>query len=158
MKLVKIFLDNPDELQAPIKIFRPAPAYFQHPAPESPITNLDTIRTWHFVFNKQEETKQMVKNTEPKEIQVDGITYVPKQICAQRDGLKYCIVRREARRIYYWDGAASLSQLSVDGTKAPQNCKFPVAVDTITLTEAIEIIPCTEKARKSITEVSVWER
>ncbi len=121
----------------------------------------------------------MTKSTEPKEIIVDGIIYVPKQTCAQRDGLEYCIVRtysagvfagyvemkngrevslRDARRLWYWDGAASLSQLAVDGVKAPQNCKFPVALASITLTEAIEIIPCTEKARKSITEVPIWER
>ena len=63
-----------------------------------------------------------------------------------------------ARRIWYWDGAASLSQLAVDGTSAPENCKFPCAVDQITLTEVIEVIPCTEKARTSIEDVPVWER
>lgn len=63
-----------------------------------------------------------------------------------------------ARRIWYWDGAASLSQLAVDGTSAPENCKFPCTVDRITLTEVIEVIPCTEKARKSIENVPVWER
>ena len=38
------------------------------------------------------------------------------------------VVMRNARRIWYWDGAASLSQLAVDGTSKPGNCKFPVAV------------------------------
>lgn len=63
-----------------------------------------------------------------------------------------------ARRLWYWDGAASLSQLAVDGTSKPQNCKFPVAVQKILLTEAIEVIVCTEKAKKSIEEVPVWQR
>lgn len=62
-----------------------------------------------------------------------------------------------ARRLWYWDGAASLSQLAMEGTKKPENCKFPVEVSKVILTEAIEIIDCTEKARKSIKEVPVWK-
>lgn len=61
-----------------------------------------------------------------------------------------------ARRIYYWDGAATLSQLATDGTSKPKSCKFPVAVDEILLTEVIEIIPITEKAKLSIDGVAVW--
>ena len=30
-----------------------------------------------------------------------------------------------ARRLWYWDGAASLSQLAEEGVKKPENCKFP---------------------------------
>jgi len=64
----------------------------------------------------------------------------------------------KARRLWYWDGAATLSQLAMEGVKAPQNCKFPVAVDEIILTEAIEIIPATKLAKKSIELVPVWSR
>ena len=67
------------------------------------------------------------------------------------------VVLKQARRLWFWEGAASLSQLSIDGTKKPKQCKFPVAVPEITLTEAIEILPCSEKARLSIESVSVWE-
>jgi len=64
-----------------------------------------------------------------------------------------------ARRIWYWDGAASLSQLAVDGTSKPENCKFPVAVPGVTvLTEVIEVIPVTAKAKKSIDAVPVWSK
>jgi hypothetical protein len=62
----------------------------------------------------------------------------------------------QARRIWYWDGAASLSQLSQSGTSKPQNCKFPEPVASITLTEAIEIIPISAIAQKSIDGVPVW--
>lgn len=62
-----------------------------------------------------------------------------------------------ARRIWYWDGAASLSQLAKDGTLKPNNCKFTVTVDSITILDAIEIIPCTDKAIKSIEEVKEWK-
>lgn len=68
------------------------------------------------------------------------------------------VVMRQARRIWYWDGAASLSQLATDGTSKPQNCKFPCAVDRVELMEAIEILSCTDKAKKSITEVKIWKQ
>lgn len=68
------------------------------------------------------------------------------------------VTLENARRIWYWSGAASLSQLAMDGTSNPTNCKFTVTVDSITILDAIEIIPCTDKAIKSIEEVSVWKR
>lgn len=60
------------------------------------------------------------------------------------------------RRLWYWDGAASISQLAVDGTSKSQNCKFTVTVEEIVILGVIEIIPCTEKAIKSIEGVDVW--
>ena len=68
------------------------------------------------------------------------------------------VTLKNARRIWYWDGAASLSQLAKDGTSNPSGCKFTVFVDSITILDAIEIIPCTDKAIKSIEDVSVWRR
>nr|WP_293546742.1 hypothetical protein [Prevotella sp.] len=68
------------------------------------------------------------------------------------------VTLENARRIWYWSGAASLSQLAMDGTSNPTGCKFTVTVDSITILDAIEIIPCTDKAIKSIEEVSVWKR
>jgi hypothetical protein len=66
------------------------------------------------------------------------------------------VLLTEARRIWYWDGAASLSQLANEGTKKPQNCKFPAPVAEVLLTEAIEIIPATEAAIASIAAVPEW--
>ena len=119
---------------------------------------------------------------EIKELVINGETYVGKsdvsEMAGKHDGMEYCIVRtysagvfagyvesrngqevvvRTARRIFYWDGAASLSQLAMSGTSKPQNCKFPEAVDKVTLLQAIEIIPCSEKAKKSIESVGVWK-
>lgn len=68
------------------------------------------------------------------------------------------VVMKNARRIWYWSGAASLSQLAVDGTKDPGNCKFPVAVPEITLTQVIEILSTTAAAQKSLEAVKVWQR
>lgn len=121
-----------------------------------------------------------------KKITVNGVEYIEKaeydKVAETKkaelfNGMEYCIVRtysagvfagyveeldgkeaviRKVRRIWYWDGANSLSQLAVDGTLKPENCKFACEVDKIIVTEAIEIIPCTEKARKSIEGVAEW--
>lgn len=63
----------------------------------------------------------------------------------------------DCRRIWRWYGAASLSQLATDGTSRPSDCKFPTPVSSIVVAEVIEIIPCTEKAVKSIEAVPVWK-
>jgi hypothetical protein len=73
---------------------------------------------------------------------------------ARRDGKE--VELRNARRIWYWAGAASLSQLAMEGVSKPAGCKFPVAVESIVLTEAIEIISVTDAARGSIESVPVW--
>ena len=62
-----------------------------------------------------------------------------------------------ARRLWYWDGAASLSQLAVEGVKKPDNCKFTITVSEIALLGVIEIIPCTEKAEACIKKVKEWK-
>ena len=76
-------------------------------------------------------------------------------IVTARDGKE--VTMADARRIWYWDGAASLSQLAIDGTSKPLSCKFPAMVQHVILTEAIEIIECTATARESIKGVPVWE-
>lgn len=67
------------------------------------------------------------------------------------------VTLNNCRRIWYWDGAASISQLASEGTQNPGNCKFTVTVDSIVILDTIEIIPCTDKAIKSIEGVKVWK-
>lgn len=67
------------------------------------------------------------------------------------------VILNNARRIWYWSGAASLSQLAVDGVSHPEECKFTVYVPTMTILGVIEIIPCTDKAIKSIEGVDIWK-
>ena len=64
----------------------------------------------------------------------------------------------DVRRIWYWDGACTISQLAVDGTSAPGKCKFTITVPFMTILGVIEIIPCTEKAVESIMGVPEWKR
>ena len=65
-------------------------------------------------------------------------------------------VLTDARRIWYWDGAASLSELALKGPSRPQNCKFPAAVPVVTVTGIIELIPASEEASAAIESVAVW--
>ena len=121
--------------------------------------------------------------TNLKELTINGVDYIQKgengsYKLAEKDGLDYVIIRtysagvfagylekkekdevvlRNARRIWFWDGAASISQLAMEGTSKPDKCKFPCEVDKILLPNVIEIIFCTEKARKSICEVKIWK-
>ena len=64
----------------------------------------------------------------------------------------------DCRRLWYWDGAASISQIATDGVTKPQNCKFTVTVPTIVIEDVIEIIPCTDKAIEVIEDVSEWKK
>jgi len=68
------------------------------------------------------------------------------------------VVLSNARRIWYWTGAASLSQLAVEGTKKPDQCKFPCEVPNVELLQAIEILDVTRDAEKSIKAVPVWKQ
>ena len=63
----------------------------------------------------------------------------------------------DCRRLWSWNGAASISQLAVDGTVKPSECKFTVTVPEIVITDVIEIIPCSDKAIKSIEGVKEWK-
>jgi hypothetical protein len=119
---------------------------------------------------------------QPKTIKIDEVEYVRKdsnQKAFEMDGMPYCIVRtqsagvfagyiekrvgkeviiRQARRLWYWSGACSLSQLAVDGIADPKNCKFPEVVNKIEVMEAIEILEVTGKAKTSIEGVPVWKK
>jgi hypothetical protein len=64
---------------------------------------------------------------------------------------------KEARRLWYWSGAASLSQMAIDGVSKPTECKFPEATKHHTVIGVCEIIPATEKARLSIAKVENWK-
>lgn len=66
------------------------------------------------------------------------------------------VVMQNVRRLWYWDGAASLSQMAVEGVKKPDNCKFTVTVPEMTILGVIEIIPCESTAAEIILGVKEW--
>jgi hypothetical protein len=115
-------------------------------------------------------------------IKINEVEYVRKDQLTQKapelDGMQYVIVRTysagvfsgylksrsgkevellRARRFYQWYGSSTLSQFAQSGTSKPEKCKFPEEVDKIVLTEAIEIIDVTAKAKATIDEVRVWK-
>ena len=117
------------------------------------------------------------------EITIDGIDYIRKDNVNKKaeklDSMEYVLIRtysagvhfgylekkdgkevtlRKSRRVWYWSGANSLSQLATDGVNAPKDCKIAIEVDSITLTEAIEIIPITKKAKVNLDNVPVWKQ
>ena len=67
------------------------------------------------------------------------------------------VTMTDVRRLWYWSGACSLSQLAVDGVKNPGECKFTVIVPEMTILGVIEIIPANEAAVKSIEAVKPWK-
>lgn len=117
----------------------------------------------------------------PETITIDDVKYVREdsvsELKSDVNGLPYCIVRCDrsgvyagfvskdngqtveilrARKLWYWSGAASLSQLAVDGVSDPDGCKFPCELDSVSVRDCIEIIPATSKCYDSISSVSVW--
>ena len=68
------------------------------------------------------------------------------------------VLMTNVRRLWYWDGASSISQLAKEGTVSPNNCKFSVVVDEVLILDAIEIDTCSKEAEKSIKDVREWKR
>ena len=112
-----------------------------------------------------------------KEVNINGIQYTQKDMVVtcknyflvrtysagvfageieERNGKE--VTMKNARRIWYWEGANSLSQLATEGTSKPNSCKFPCEVNQVILTEVIEILPCTKIAMESIKGVPVWNK
>lgn len=72
-----------------------------------------------------------------------------------RDGDK--AILDNCRRLWYWKGASSLSQIAMEGVKLPAQCKFSVITNGHEILGVIEIIPTTTKAENSIYEVAEWK-
>jgi hypothetical protein len=67
------------------------------------------------------------------------------------------VTLKNSRRIWYWKGAASLSEIAVHGCKHPSECKISLPVPKIVLTEACEIIECLPAGRDFLKEVVAWK-
>lgn len=120
------------------------------------------------------------------EIKIEGITYVPKnsqmQMASSVDNMPFVMIRSDrsgvhfgylqskeiagdkwnvkllkSRRVFYWSGAASITQLALDGTNNPNACKFAMELPEIDVAGAIEIIPITQKAEINLKGVAIWK-
>ncbi len=124
----------------------------------------------------------MKSDNKPQSITIDDVEYVRADAqfrpAVNTDGLKYVIIRSRdsgchagylysqdgstvelcyARRLWYWSGAATLSELAMNGVKKPDECKFPTKVPVMTVLGVCEIIDASEKAQESIESVPVWK-
>jgi len=121
-----------------------------------------------------------MKEANLNEIVINGVKFVPKNSVKPAATMDdFCIVRtysagvfagnlveqdgkcgtvKNAIRLWYWKGAASLSQLAAEGVRCPKECKFAMPVAEVRLTEIIEVIPCTEAAYNNIQAVPLWKQ
>lgn len=135
--------------------------------------------------NVNEEEEKINMKIDQTEIEINGVKYVQKgsenKQAETLDGLEYKIVRTysagvfagylkekvtkegtttcvllNARRLWSWAGAASLSEMAMHGTSKPEGCKFPCEVSKVELLQVIEILDVTKKAKESIDSVKVW--
>jgi hypothetical protein len=72
-----------------------------------------------------------------------------------QDGRK--VVLKDVRRLWRWWGATECLQLAMEGVKKPKECRFTMTADSVTLLDAIEIIPTTAEAEANIKGVPVWK-
>jgi FMN-dependent NADH-azoreductase len=67
------------------------------------------------------------------------------------------VILSNVRKIWKWEGAAAVEQISVDGVANKEESKFTVVVESIEITDAIQILPCTEKAIANLESVAEWK-
>lgn len=68
------------------------------------------------------------------------------------------VTMTDVRKLWYWEGACAVEQLALEGTKKPSGCNFTMVVPGMTISEPIQVIPCTDKAAESLKGVDVWKR
>lgn len=59
--------------------------------------------------------------------------------------------------MYYWKGAASVEQIALEGVKEPKKCQFTVVVQEMVVTDAIQILPCTDESIECLEGVAEWK-
>lgn len=125
--------------------------------------------------------------SKPETIIIDDVKYVKadcvKEQAQEVDGMKYCIIRSygagvfagylkeqksdingvnvvliNSRRIWYWSGACSLSQIATEGSKDINNCKIAVIVPEQFVANVIEIIPMSKQAKDNIEGANIWKK
>jgi hypothetical protein len=70
------------------------------------------------------------------------------------------ITLNNCRKLWYWKNACAVEQLALDGVlEATKNeCKFTVTVNNAIIMNVIQIIPCSDKAIKSIQSIPSWSK
>lgn len=65
---------------------------------------------------------------------------------------------KNVRKLYYWSGANAIEQIALEGIKNPENCKFTVIVEEMTVSNSLQIITCTKEAVENLNAVPIWKK
>lgn len=63
---------------------------------------------------------------------------------------------KDVRKVWCWYGAAAVEQLAQDGCN--EESKLTVSVPEMVVAQAIQIIPCTDRAVEVMEALPVWRR
>ena len=77
-----------------------------------------------------------------------------KEVTSDANGLNVRLAN--ARKVWYWDGAAAAEQLSQEGCN--DSSKITVAVPELVVADAVQIIPCSDKAVRNLEAKKEWKR
>lgn len=67
------------------------------------------------------------------------------------------VTMSNVRRLYYWEGANTISQIAEEGVKFPDKCKFTMSVKDMVILDGIEISKCRKEAITNLDGVPVWK-
>ena len=77
------------------------------------------------------------------------------EVAETRDTLHgLSVTLKNSRRIHYWEGACSLSQVAMEGI---QNGRVAMELPEIQVENVIEIIPMSEKSIDNLKNQPVWK-
>jgi hypothetical protein len=66
------------------------------------------------------------------------------------------VVMTDVRKIYYWDGASAVEQISQDGVN--DNSKLTIVVPEMTIANPIQVIECSQKAIENLKSHKAWKK
>lgn len=75
-------------------------------------------------------------------------------VLLERDGSEAKI--GDVRNIHWWEGAATLTELSNSGSKLPNECRITAPIPELLVIDVIEILPVSEVAQKSLDGIKGW--
>jgi len=66
------------------------------------------------------------------------------------------VVMQNVRKIYYWDGACAVEQISQDGVNSKS--KLTITIPEMEIMTPVQIIACSEKATSSLQAQKEWKQ
>ncbi len=72
------------------------------------------------------------------------------------DAVAKTVVLKNARKVWYWSGAASVHGIAANGLNHEES-KIAPLVATVISTDVVEIVECSDKGYDSVINAPVWE-